>query len=180
MLIKLVLIAVVLVVALSALVASRPAHFSLTRSTTIAAPPAAVFAYVNDFHKWVAWSPWERMDSQLQRTYEGAPQGVGAVYSWKGNKQVGAGRMTILESVREGLIRIRLEFLKPFQATNAAEFTFEPLPGAAVQTRVSWTMTGTNTFMFKAAGMVMNMDKLIGAQFEEGLANLKNVVESPR
>lgn len=165
----------VIVIVLVVVVAMQPAEFRLTRTTTISADPAAVFAQVNDFHKWLEWSPWEKIDPQLRRTYEGAPSGTGASYTWVGNKQVGEGRMTLMESRPSELIRIKLEFLKPFVCTNDVEFTFK-LEGT--QTTVTWSMSGTNNFMAKAFGLVMNMEKMVGGDFERGLAQMKAVVES--
>jgi hypothetical protein len=156
-------------------VALQPAQFRITRSRTIAAPPSAPFALVNDFHKWPSWSPWEKIDPALKRTYEGPPAGVGSVYSWAGNKQVGEGRMTITESHPSELIRIKLEFLRPFKATNTAEFVFKP---QGDQTLVTWNMLGDKNFMFKAIHMFMNMDKMVGNDFEKGLEAMKSVVES--
>src|SRR5215218_3362800 len=118
-------IGVVIIGFLLAVALKRP-DFRLARSATIGAPPDVVFEQVNDFHKWRAWSPWEKLDPLQRRTYEGAQAGRGAVYAWIGNKKVGQGRMTIVESLPGELIRLRLEFLKPFAATNMAEFTFEP------------------------------------------------------
>lgn len=167
-----------IVVLFVVIVAVQPAAFRIVRSATMSAPPSAIFEQVNDFHNWTAWSPWERLDPALKRTYEGAPAGVGAIYSWEGNKQVGQGRMTITESRLSELIRINLEFIKPFKATNTTEFTFQPKDS---QTVVTWTMTGTKNFMFKAVSLFMNMDKLVGGDFEKGLANMKSVVEvAPR
>ena len=165
---------VVLIGSLVAVIAAQPKKFRITRSASMAAPPADVFAQVNDFHNWRAWSPWEKMDPQLERTYEGPAAGVGAMYSWRGNKKVGEGRMTITDSRPGELVRIKLEFLKPFRATNTAEFALEPVGDGA---NLSWSMTGERNFMFKAMGLIMNMDKMIGGDFERGLANLKSVVE---
>ena len=156
-------------------VATRPSEFRITRTATISAPPSAVFAQVNDFHNWLAWSPWEKLDPALKRTYEGAPAKTGAIYSWAGNKQVGEGRMTLTKSRPSDLIRIKLEFLKPFAATNTAEFTFQP---EGHQTVVTWSMTGKHNFMSKAFCLFMNMDKMVGGDFEKGLASLKSVVEA--
>jgi hypothetical protein len=130
---------------------------------------------VNDFHNWTAWSPWAKLDPAMKQTYEGAPAGTGAVSTWAGNKDVGEGRMTIIESRPSELIRIKLEFFKPFAATNTAEFTFKP---AGDQTAVTWSMAGEKNFMAKAFGLFMNMDKMIGDDFEKGLANLKSVTET--
>lgn len=163
------------VVLLIVFVATRPADFRIVRSATMSAPAEKVFDQVNDFHNWRAWSPWEKLDPELKRTYEGATAGTGASYHWLGNKQVGEGRMTITESHPNDLILIKLEFLKPFVATNTAEFSFQPQGN---QTTLTWSMIGCRNFMMKAFGLFMNMDKMIGGQFEEGLANMRSVVES--
>ena len=165
----------VLVVLLIVMVALQPSDFRIMRATTISAPAAMVFAQVNDFHKWAAWSPWEKMDPALKKTFAGAPAGTGAGYSWVGNKKVGEGRMTILGSRPDDLIRIKLEFLKPFPAINLTEFTFRP---DGDQTAVTWSMTGKNNFFFKAFGLLMSMDKMVGKDFEKGLASMKSLVET--
>ena len=139
------------------------------------ATAGVVFAEVNDLHKWADWSPWAKLDPTMKQTYEGAAAGTGAIYSWAGNKDVGEGRMTITESRSNELIRIKLEFLKPFAAVNITEFAFTP---EGDQTAVSWTMTGTNNFMAKAFCMFMNMDKMVGGDFEKGLAQLKVAAEA--
>jgi hypothetical protein len=175
MLIKILVGLAIIVVVLVVIVVMQPADFRVTRSATMTAPPATVFAQVNDFHNWQAWSPWAKLDPAMKQTYEGPPAGTGAVYSWVGNKEVGEGRMTLTESRPSDLVRINLEFLKPFAATNTTEFTFEP---KGDQTLVTWSMTGKNTFMTKAMHLVMNMDKLVGRDFEKGLAQMKTVVES--
>jgi uncharacterized protein YndB with AHSA1/START domain len=168
-----ILIALAIIVAgLIVVVAKQPADFRITRSATIPAPPLVVFDEVNDFHRWAAWSPWARMDPTAKNTFEGTPAGVGSTFSWVGNAKVGEGKMTLLESRPSQLIRIRLDFLKPMKATNIAEFTFNPAGGG---TLVTWTMTGTNNFMGKAFGLLVNCDKMIGGQFEEGLRNLSEV-----
>jgi uncharacterized protein YndB with AHSA1/START domain len=168
-----ILIAVVAVLAVFIVIVSlRPSDFRITRTATIAAPPAVVFAQVNDLRKWEAWAVWAKMDPNARLTYSGAPSGTGAGYAWEGNKKVGSGRMTITESRPHEFIRLKLEFLKPFVATNTAEFTFQPQGN---QTVVSWSMAGKNNFMFKAVGLFMNCDKMVGSQFEQGLANLNSV-----
>jgi hypothetical protein len=129
---------------------------------------------VNDFHKWAAWSPYEQRDPAMRKAYEGAPAGVGAVYAWSGNKEVGEGRSTITESRPNELIRIRLEFLKPFKATSTAEFAFEP---DGDRTAVTWSLSGRNSFMAKAVGLFMDMDRMIGRDFEQGLARMKSAAE---
>jgi len=168
-------IVVAAVIILAVVIATRPAEFRVARSTTIAAAPEVVFAHVNDLHKWDDWSPWAKRDPDMTKTHEGAPQGEGAVYSWSGNKDVGEGRMTITESKPPERIVIRLEFLKPFAATNTTTFTFTPQDG---KTLVEWSMHGTNNFMAKAFQLFMNMDNMIGKDFEEGLANMKAVSEA--
>jgi uncharacterized protein YndB with AHSA1/START domain len=170
-----ILIAVAGVVgAFAIIVFRRPSEFHVERSATIAAPPPAVFAQVNDFHKWEAWNPWGKIDPAMRQSYEGAPSGTGAIYTWAGNKEVGEGRMTITESRPSELIEIKLEFFKPFRATNTTEFTFKP---EGDQTAVTWSMTGENNFIAKAVHLFMNMEKMIGGQFEKGLASMKSVVE---
>jgi carbon monoxide dehydrogenase subunit G len=169
------LVIAAVIVLLVAVVATRPSDFRVTRSTAISAPPAVVFAQVNDFHNWDGWSPWARMDPEMKATYAGPAAGTGAVYSWVGNNKVGEGRMTIMESHPSDLVRIKLEFRKPFAATNAAEFTFQPQGN---RTTVTWNMTGKKNFMTKAMGLVMNMDKMIGGQFDQGLAQMKSVAET--
>jgi uncharacterized protein YndB with AHSA1/START domain len=173
---KKILMGLVLVLAAFAVVvAMQPSDMRISRSATVDAPPDAVFAQVNDFHNWRAWSPWEKLDPNLQRSYSGAESGEGAVYHWSGNDEVGEGRMTIEESRPNELVHIRLEFVKPFAVTNAAEFTFAP---QGEGTAVTWTMTGEKNFIVKGMGLFMDMDSLIGADFEKGLAQLKDVVET--
>jgi uncharacterized protein YndB with AHSA1/START domain len=164
----------VVVVVFAAFVAVQPSEFRVARTATIAAPAPAVFAQVNDYRKWAAWSPYEKLDPAMKKTYAGAPTGTGAVYTWAGNSQAGEGRATITESRPNELIRIKLEFVKPFEVTNTAEFGFKP---QGEQTAVTWSLTGHRNFLFKAVGLFMSMDRMVGGQFEEGLAQLKSVVE---
>jgi uncharacterized protein YndB with AHSA1/START domain len=172
---NLILIALaVIVVVLVVVIAMQPAEFRVVRGTTISGPAPAVFAQVNDFHKWEAWNPWGKIDPVMKHTYEGAPVGTGAVYSWIGNREVGEGSMRIMESRPNDLIRINLEFFKPFAGNSIAEFTFKP---EGNQTAVTWSMTGTNNFTAKAIHLFINMDKMIGGQFEKGLAAMKSIVE---
>jgi len=156
-------------------VALQPSDFKVERSATMRAPAPAAFAQVNDFQKWQAWSPWEKVDPQLKRQYEGPKAGTGAIYAWQGNKDVGEGRMTITESKPAELVRIKLEFFKPFAATNTAEFSFKP--AGPESTAVTWTMTGQNNFLSKAICMFVNMDNMVGGMFEQGLTQMKTVVE---
>ena len=163
------------VIVVVVVVATRPSAFSITRSARIAAPPAAVFAQVNDFHNWPAWNPWAALDPAMKETYEGTPSGPGAIYTWVGNHHAGAGRMTISDSRPAELIRITLEFFRPFAATNTTEFTFRP---EGDQTLVTWSMSGRNNFVAKAMCLVVNMDRMVGGQFEKGLAKMKSIVEA--
>ena len=173
---KTIIIAVaVILIAFGIVVAMQPADFRITRTATISASPADVFAQVNDFRKWQNWSPWAKLDPAAKSTFEGSAAGTGARFRWAGNNQVGEGRMTITESHPSDLIRIELEFLKPFKATNTAEFTFKP---EGNQTVVSWSMFGKNNFMGKAMGLIMDCDKMLGGQFEQGLANMKSAAEN--
>lgn len=174
MILKILLILVFVVIALAIFVATRPADFRITRSATLAAPSHEVFAQINNFHNWEAWSPWARLDPNAVYVYEGPTEGEGAKLSWSGNSEVGQGSNTLIESIPNKLIRIRLDFLKPFKATHTAEFSLEPEGG---ETRVTWSMYGRNNFAGKAVSLLMNCDKMVGGQFEQGLANLKEVVE---
>lgn len=154
--------------------AMQPGDFRVVRSAEMSAPAESAFAQVNDFHNWQAWSPWEKLDPALKRTYSGPEAGEGASYAWAGNSDVGEGRMTIVESRPNELIRIRLEFFKPFAATNTGEFTFEP---AGEKTTVTWSMAGERTFVCKGMCLLMDMDKMIGDEFEKGLAAMQAIVE---
>ena len=165
----------VVVVALVGIIVMQPSQFRIVRTAVISAPPAAVFAQVNDFHRWESWSPWAKLDPAMSQRYEGAPAGAGAIYSWSGNGHVGEGRMTVTESRPSDLIRIKLEFIRPVAATNTAEFTFKP---EGDRTAVTWSMTGENNFVGKAIALVLNMDTMVGALFEQGLAQLKAIVEA--
>lgn len=149
--------------------------FSVQRRTTIDAPADEVYAELIDFRRWEHWSPWEGLDPDLQRTYSGPESGVGSRYAWVGNRKVGAGSMEITEAAQDSSVEIRLEFLKPFKATNTVliELTTE-----SASTGVSWTMTGKKTLMTKIMGIFWPMDKVVGGDFERGLAQLKSLVES--
>ena len=164
---------VLLLIVFVIVVATRPGEYQVTRSGKIAAPPAVVFAQVNDFNKWEAWSPWAKIDPQMKKTIEG-PAGVGATYHWVGNKDVGEGRMTIAESQTNDFVRIKLEFIKPFESVCATEIAFK---GEGNDTTVTWSMSGTNGFVAKAFCMFMDMDKMIGADFEKGIAQMRTVSE---
>jgi len=149
--------------------------FRVSRSIAIAAPPAAIFSYVNDFHQWPSWSPWEKLDPAMKRTFDGPNAGNGAAFGWTGNSKVGEGRATIVESHPNELIRVRLDFIKPFASTCMAEYTFQPEGG---QTKVVWSMTGSKNLITKAMCLVVSMDKMMGGDFEKGLADLKRVSET--
>ena len=169
-------VVIVLVVGVLAVVVTMQAsEFRIERSVTIAAPGPAVFAQVNDFHNWEAWSPWAKLDPAVKNSFEGASAGQGAVFAWAGNSKVGEGRMTITESRPVELIRIKLEFRKPFAATNTAEFTFKP---DGDRTRVTWSMFGHNSFISRAVFLFVNMDKALGGEFEKGLASMKSAAEA--
>ena len=148
--------------------------FRLERSAAIQAPPEAIFPLVDDFRRWTQWSPWEKLDADLKRTYSGAPSGLGAVYAWEGRKS-GSGRMEITALEPAARIVIKLDFIKPFTAHNTAEFSFVREGDGA---RVTWAMTGPVTFMSKIMGLFFSTEKLVGPQFEEGLANLKRAAET--
>jgi len=175
MVMKIVIGLVIVVVVLAGVVALQPSDFRIVRSATISAPPAVVFSQVNDFHKWEAWSPWAKMDPAAKNTFAGAPSGTGAVFEWAGNRKVGEGRMTLTESRPPELVRISLEFVNPFAGTNTAEFTFEPEGNLTV---VTWSMAGKRHFVAKAIGLFVSMDRMVGGEFEKGLAQMKVVAEA--
>jgi uncharacterized protein YndB with AHSA1/START domain len=163
-----------IVVALLIAISTRPNSFRIERTMRIAAPPERVFPFIQDFHEWTKWSPWEKLDADLKRTYSGTPAGVGATYGWDG-KNAGAGRMEITQATPASRVLIKLDFIKPFEAHNTADFTIDSDGGGSV---VTWAMYGPQGFMNKAMSLVMSMDKLVGGQFDEGLANLKRVSET--
>lgn len=175
MLLLYILLAIVVIVALFlAYVAMKPGDFRIQRSSSINAAPAVVFAQVNDFHAWDAWSPWAKRDPNAKNSFEGAPSGAGAIFKWSGNKEVGQGQMTLTESKPNSLIRIKLDFFAPFACSHQAEFTFSP---EGQGTNVTWSMIGTNSFIGKIFCTFMNMDKMIGGDFEKGLQSMKAVAE---
>ncbi|BCW53547.1 SRPBCC family protein [Arthrobacter sp. FX8] len=147
--------------------------FEVRRSSVIPAAAEDIFPLVNNFHEWTAWSPWETIDPRMSRRYFGTEAGTGAGYEWSGNRKAGSGTMEIEESVPSNLVRIRLQFTKPFKALNPTTFTFTPAPGG---TEVTWRMTGENKGLGRVFALFMNMDKMVGADFERGLAALAATV----
>ena len=171
------IIAVVLAIAIAILLilaASKPDTFTVRRATMVKAPPETIFPLINDFHQWGTWSPYETKDPAMKRTYSGTASGKGAVYAWQGNKNVGSGRMEILDSSAPSKIVIKLDFFAPFEGHNTAEFTM--LPQGDV-TNVTWLMHGPVPFMAKIMHVLMNIDRMVGKDFEIGLANLKRITE---
>ncbi len=168
-------ILVVLIVAVLGFAATRPSVLRVQRAASIKAPPEKIFPLISDLHRWTAWSPYERKDPALKRIHSGAPDGKGAVYEWEGNKEVGKGRMEITETTPPSRVTIKLDFVKPFEAHNVVVFTLEPRGGA---TNVTWTMEGPMPFVSKLLSVFINMDRMVGTDFETGLANLKAVVEA--
>ena len=171
------IVAVVLAIAIAILLilaAIKPDTFTVQRATTVKAPPERIFPLINDFHQWGTWSPYETKDPAMKRSYSGAASGKGAVYAWQGNKNVGSGRMEILDSSAPSKIVIKLDFFAPFEGHNTAEFTM--LPQGDV-TNVTWLMHGPVPFMAKIMHVLMNIDRMVGKDFEVGLANLKRLTE---
>jgi hypothetical protein len=177
----------IIVVAFAVLIAwaaSRPNQFRVERGTVIQASPEQVFEHLDSFARWSAWSPWEKLDPAMKRHYSGPERGVGAAYHWIGNKQVGEGKMEIIEVKSFRKLKVKLDFIKPFTAHNTAEFILRPLPSDPPTQNpachISWAMYGPSPFISKLMGLFFNMDKLIGKDFESGLASLKSLAESPR
>jgi uncharacterized protein YndB with AHSA1/START domain len=175
MMLKIIGLAVVaLIVVLLVYAAMKPDTFRIQRSATINAPADKIFPFINDFHNWTAWSPWEKMDPALKRTHSGTTSGKGAVYEWEGNNQVGQGRMEISDTSPPSHLLIKLDFLKPFEAHNTAEFT---LNGGGQSTHITWVMYGPQPYLAKVMSLFVSIDTMVGGQFEQGLANLKSVTE---
>jgi hypothetical protein len=172
---KILIVLAVVVAGLAGLISMQSDDLIVQRSATIEAPADIVFAKVNDFHKWAEWSPWEKLDPNMKRTFTGANAGLDAMYEWTGNKDVGKGRMTIQESKPNELVRIRLEFFEPWPQTSTTLITFAP---AGEGTTVTWKMDAKHNFISKAMCLVMDMDKMIGKDFEAGLANMKKGAEA--
>lgn len=175
------IIAVVLAVGIAgilAFAATKPDTFRVERTLAIKAPAEAIYPLIADFHRWTSWSPYESRDPDMKRTYGGSEQGKGAIYGWDGNNKIGSGRMEILEAAPPSKIRIKLDFARPFEAHNIAEFTMQPQGQATnVTTNVTWTMYGPAPFMAKIMHVFINMDKMVGTDFEAGLVNLKKLTE---
>lgn len=148
--------------------------FLVERKTTIAASPEKIHALIDDLHRWQSWSPWEGVDPELKRTYTGPESGVGAAYAWTGNRKAGAGSMTITDSKPGQIVVLDLVFTKPFKAENLTTFTIDPGPDGA---EVTWAMTGRNNVLFTLIGKIFPMDKIVGKDFEKGLAQLKQQAE---
>lgn len=173
----LIIIAVIVVIGVAALLGltmTMPNTFRVQRSATMKAPPEKIFPLINDFHQWPSWSPWEKLDPAMKRTHSGPASGPGAVYEWEGNKQVGKGRMEITEASPPSKLTLKLDFLKPFEAHNTVDFLLDRQGDA---TNVTWAMYGPQGFMFKVMHLFFNMDKMVGKDYEKGLANLKAIVE---
>ena len=170
--IVLILLAIIAVIFGAAL--TKPDTFSLSRSIAIKAPPEKIYGLINDFHNWSAWSPWEKLDPNMQRTFTGAPAGKGAQYAWTGNKEVGSGRMEITDTTAPAKIVIKLDFIAPFEASNVTEFQLTPQGDT---TTVNWTMSGPLPFVSKLMTVFVSMDSMVGKDFEKGLANLKAAAE---
>lgn len=171
------IVAVVLALAIAAvliLAARKPDRFAVQRATTVQAPPDRIFPLINDFHQWGSWSPYETRDPAMKRSYSGADSGKGAVYGWEGNKDVGSGRMEILDAQAPSKIVIKLDFFAPFEGHNTAEFTMLPQGDG---TNVTWSMHGPSPFIGKIMHVFIDMDRMVGKDFEAGLANLKRLTE---
>jgi uncharacterized protein YndB with AHSA1/START domain len=168
------LVLIVIVAGVLILAATRPDTLHVERTVTIKAPPEKIFPYINDFHQWGSWSPYEKRDPAMKRTYSGAPSGKGAVYEWAGNSEVGSGRMEITDTSVPSKVAIKLDFITPFEGHNVAEFTMQP---SGDSTNVTWMMHGPNRYLGKVIGVFLNMDSMIGSDFEAGLSNLKTLTE---
>ena len=164
----------VLLLGLLAFAATRPNTFQVSRSQSIQAPPDRIYALIEDFRNWVLWSPYEKLDPTMKKTLSGASKGKGAIYQWAGNSKAGEGRMEIIETAAPELVKIKLDFLKPFEGHNTSEFRLDARGGA---TDVTWAMYGPQTFLFKLMSIFFSMDKMLGKDFETGLRNLKSIAE---
>jgi carbon monoxide dehydrogenase subunit G len=171
---KIALVIVVLLLAVLAYAATKPDSMHVQRSVTVKAPPDKIFPLINDFHRWSAWSPYERVDPAMNKVYSDPAAGKGAVYEWAGNSQVGQGRMEITDAPDPSRVTIKLDFIKPFEGHNVAEFTLVPQADA---TTVTWTMDGRSPYVAKLMGVFVNMDNMIGKDFDTGLSNIKAIAE---
>jgi len=168
------IVVAVLLLAVLGLAMTKPDSFSVQRTAKINAPPEKIFPLINDFHSWGSWSPWEKLDPTMKRTHSGTESGKGAVYEWEGNAKVGTGRMEIVDATAPSKVAIKLDFLKPIEGHNIAEFTLEPQGGS---TSVTWVMRGPATFLSKVIQVFVSMDSMVGKEFDTGLANLKAIAE---
>ncbi len=168
------IIIVVLIAAILIYAATRPDTFRVERSLSIKAPPEKIFPHINDFHQWQAWSPWEKIDPAAKTNHSGANNGVGAVYEWNGNNEVGQGRMEIIESSPPSKVILKIDFIKPFEGHNTIEFTLVP---QADTTTVTQAMYGSSPYLSKVMCLFFSMDKMVGSKYEEGLATLKVIAE---
>jgi len=166
-------VAIVLLLAYAAL---QPYSFRVERSISVLAPPAKVYALLNDFHHFPRWSPWEKLDPKMTTEHSGPALGKGAVYTWSGNDDVGAGRMEILQTTPDTQVTVQLDFFKPFASRNTSEYT---LTAQGDTTQVTWAMFGPSPYISKLMGVFVSMDKMIGKDFESGLRNLKALAEKP-
>ena len=164
----------VLVAAVLVYTAMQADTFHVERSIVIKAPPEKIFPNINGFHQWEAWSPWEKIDPAIKRTYSGAESGKGAAYGWQGNKDVGTGRMEIVESTPSSNVLIKIDFMEPFEGHDMVQFTLAPQGDG---TKVTQAMYGPNPFLAKLMGLFFSMDKMVGQKYEEGLASLKAIAE---
>lgn len=164
-----------IIVGMVVFVSMQPSALQVSRSIAIACSPEVAFSQVNNQHRWQAWSPWEKIDPTMTRSFVGPEEGVGATYVWDGNMEVGTGRSTIVESRPNEVVKFKLEILKPFASTNDVEFNFTP---DGSNTVVTWTMVGEKNFIMKAVGLFLSCDEVIGGQFTTGLAQLKSVIEN--
>ena len=164
----------ILIVLLIGLAMTKPDTFSVHRSVSIQASPEKIFPLINDFHSWNSWSPWETIDPTMKKSFSGSPNGNGAVYDWDGNSKVGQGHMEITQSIPPSKVIIKLDFLKPVEGHNTAEFTLEPNGNS---TTVTWTMSGPSRFITKVMQVFISMDSMLGKEFEKGLGNLKTISE---
>ena len=171
---KIALVLLALIVCVLVYAATRPDSLHVERTTAIKAPPDKIFGIINDFHSWGSWSPWEKLDPAMKKTYSGAGSGKGAVYEWEGNSQVGKGRMEITDASQPSYVTIKLDFIQPFETHNVARLRLVPQGDS---TNVTWTMDGPSPYIAKLIGVFVNMDKMLGKDFEAGLSNLKTVAE---